>query len=213
MTFATTGMGDGRDKISDIGPQGPQKDKDLAKASKKQGKLETLTFDRKSVVAIYDEYQPLIYGYIYRRTGEVEIARDLTTEVFHRFLKALYEGNEPTVSLRAWLYRVAHNLVIDYYRRREHRQHLVLDEKLYASGDGLDQAVERTLLSERLRLAIAELTEDQQQVITLKFLEGLSNEEVAGMLGKTIGAVKSLQHRALASLQRQLTPAEEEAVL
>lgn len=203
-------MGDGRDMIWGIHSQ---KDKDLAKADEKQGELETRRFDRKSLTAIYDEYQPLVYGYIYRRTGEVEIARDLTTEVFHRFLKALQQGNEPSVSLRAWLYRVAHNIVVDYYRRREHRQHLVLDEEVCASGDELDQAVERKLLTEQLRTAITELTEDQQQVITLKFLEGLSNEEVAGMLGKSIGAVKSLQHRALASLQRQLTPAEEEAVL
>jgi RNA polymerase sigma-70 factor (ECF subfamily) len=100
--------------------------------------------------------------------------------------------------------------VVDHYCRQEFRQHIDLNEEICGSGDNPDQAVEMRLLAEQARTAITMLTADQQQVITLKFLEGLSNQEVAQAIGKSVGAVKSLQHRALASLQQQLSQAKEE---
>jgi RNA polymerase sigma-70 factor (ECF subfamily) len=72
---------------------------------------------------------------------------------------------------------------------------------------------ERHISAAQVRIALQHLTTDQQQIIALKFLEGLSNEEVANVLGKPVGAIKSLQHRALAALQRQLTPAKEKALV
>lgn len=166
-------------------------------------------FEEEALAAIYDEYHPLIYRYIYRRVGEVETARDLAAGVFQRFLQALDENGGPERHLRAWLYRSAHNAVVDHYRRRQHRQHLPLKETLVDGGENPSRQAERHLAAEQIRVALRTLTPDQQQVIVLKFLEGLSNQEVAAMLGKTEGAVKSLQHRALASLQRYLQAAEE----
>ncbi len=168
--------------------------------------------DRKTLAAIYDDYQPLVYGFIYRRTGDIEVARDLTAEVFRRFLQALQQRNGPTDSLRAWFYRVAHNIVVDHYRRQQFRDHLPLNEGILGAGESPDQAAERQLLAEQVRAALTQLTTDQQQVINLKFLEGLTNKEVAEILGKPIGAVKSLQHRALAALQRELVQVEEEVL-
>lgn len=72
-------------------------------------------FDRQTLADVYESYQPLIYSYIFRRVGDVETARDLTADVFKHLLQALQEGNGPEQSLRAWLYRAAHNQVIDYY--------------------------------------------------------------------------------------------------
>lgn len=162
-------------------------------------------FDRGALTAIYDDYHPPLYRYIYRQVSEVETARDLTAEVFRRFLQALQAGNGPESNERAWLYRTAHNVVIDHYRRRQHRQHLPLEEPLPAPGQN-DPALlaERGLAVGQVRRALNELTPDQRQVIILKFLEELSNEETAAILNKPVGAVKSLQHRALAALQRLL---------
>jgi len=168
--------------------------------------------DQAALAAVYDEYQPPIYRYIYRLTGEVEIARDLTSEVFHRFLQAIRNGGGPEHHLSAWLYRAAHNAVVDHYRRRERQQHLPLDEELVsATGDPAEMA-ERRRSAAQVRAALQHLTPDQQQVIALKFLEELSNEEVAAILEKPVGAVKSLQHRALAALQRHLAPDKERAL-
>jgi RNA polymerase sigma-70 factor (ECF subfamily) len=168
--------------------------------------------DPAALAAVYDEYQPPIYRYVYRLVGEVEIARDLTSEVFHRFLQAIHNGGGPEHHLSGWLYRAAHNAVVDHYRRRERQQYLPLDEELVSTTDDPAEATERSRSAAQVRAALQHLTPDQQQVIALKFLEGLSNEEVAAILRKPVGAVKSLQHRALAALQRHLTLDKERAL-
>jgi RNA polymerase sigma-70 factor (ECF subfamily) len=170
-------------------------------------------FDQATLAAIYDDYHQPIYRYIYRQVGEVETARDLTAEVFHRLLKAFQQGQGPDQKLQAWLYRTAHNVVVDHYRRQQHRRHLPLDEALVNTGDDPVRQTEDHISAEVIRAALQRLTPDQQQVITLKFLAELSNEETAAVLNKPIGAVKSLQHRALAALKRQFNSAKEKVLL
>ena len=169
-------------------------------------------FDKAALAAIYDTFHPKIYGYIYRRVGDVEVSRDLTSELFHRFLQTVKQGKGPEQQLKAWLYRAAHNIVIDHYRRQKHRNHLELTDQLIGQDSKLEQITEQQLLAQNLRKAIHTLTPDQQQVVTLKFLEGFSNSEVAEILDKPIGAVKSLQYRALHSLQRELTVQKEQVL-
>lgn len=163
--------------------------------------------DSQALAAIYDRYHEAMYAYVYRRVGDVETARDLTGELFQHFLEALNKGGGPDEHLRAWLYRSAHNLVVDYYRRQQHRQHLPLDEAILAGSDNPAAAAEVALEVSRVRRALHHLTEEQQQVLALKFLQGLSNEEVAVVMDKPVGAVKALQHRGLKALQRHLAPA------
>ena len=150
---------------------------------------------------IYDQYSVKIYTYIYHRIGDARLAEDLTAEVFLKMLEAVKASAGWKISLSGWLYRIAHNLVVDYFRRQPRRESLPLDERLMAAQDHPDTRLERILTQQRLRAAVGHLTEDQQQVITLKFVEEMSNAEVAEILGKTEGAVKSLQHRALATLR------------
>lgn len=169
--------------------------------------------DRNTLAAIYDDFHLPIYRYIYRQVGDVETARDLTAEVFRRFLQSIQDRKGPSEYLSAWLYRVAHNLVIDHYRREQHRQHMPLDRDLHAGTDNTGQTAETLVMAEQVREALIHLTPDQQQVITLKFLEGLSNKEVSEITGKPIGAIKSLQHRALAALQRQLVQSEDGVIV
>jgi len=165
--------------------------------------------DRGALTAIYDEYHQPLYRYIYRQVHEVETARDLTAEVFRRFLQALQQRKGPDQQLRAWLYRTAYNVVVDHYRRQTHRRHLPLEEELVNANDDPARLAEDQILAEQVKSALEQLTPDQRQVISLKFLEGLSNAEAAMILNKPVGAVKSLQHRALAALQRQLVKGKE----
>jgi len=167
------------------------------------------SFDQTALATVYDDYHPLMYRYIFRQVGEVEVARDLTAVVFQRFLQAIQDGNGPDRLLKAWLYRTAHNIVIDHYRRQQYRQHLPLHENLVMADDSPEQMADHSLAAEKVRAALHLLTPEQELVISLKFLEGLTNAEVANILDKPIGAVKSLQHRALVALQRQLNPGEE----
>jgi RNA polymerase sigma-70 factor (ECF subfamily) len=167
------------------------------------------SIDRAGLAVIYDENYEAVYRYIYRQVGEVEATRDLAAEVFHRLLQSVQRGKNPDQHARAWLYRTAHNLVVDFYRRQQHRQHLPLDEELVSARDDPVKIAEQRVSAARVRAALRRLTTDQQQVIALKFLEELSNQEVAAILDKPVGAIKSLQHRALAALQRQLAPDKE----
>ncbi len=161
--------------------------------------------DESALAHIYDLHYPAIYRYLYRQLGDVDVARDLAAEVFHRLLAALHAGKGPKNHLVAWLYCTAHNALVDYYRRQRHRQHLTLEEQMIGGMDEPAEMVEHRMLREQLRRALQQLSPDQQQVIALKFLEGLSNEQVALIVGKSVGAVKSLQHRALNALQRQMS--------
>ena len=196
-----------RSSDSLLGQEDAARELDAARLRKAQA------LDRNTLGGIYDDYHQRLYSYIFRRVGDVETARDLTADVFRRFLQATSNGNGPKENLRAWLYRVAHNIVIDYYRRQQNQPSQPLREEWISDGDDPGQAAEQRLQADRVRSAMRHLTPEQQQVLALKFLEGLSNEEVADITEKSIGAVKGLQHRALAALRRQLVEFEEEVPL
>jgi RNA polymerase sigma-70 factor (ECF subfamily) len=168
-------------------------------------------WDSNTLIAIYDDYHEPLYRYVYRQVHDVEIARDLVADLFGRLLQAIQRGRGPDRSAKAWLYRAAHNAVVDHYRAQQVRQHLPLDERMTATGNDPARIAEKQLAAESVRCTLLQLTRDQQQVIALKFLAGFDNQEVAEILDKPIGAVKSLQHRALAGLRRRLLPAEEKA--
>jgi RNA polymerase sigma-70 factor, ECF subfamily len=159
------------------------------------------TLDPEALVAIYDEYSTRIYSYIYHRTGDAAAAEDLTGDVFVRMLEALQTERAWTTSLQGWLYRIAHNLVVDHFRRQSKRDGPELDER-WMSSDDPTTSFEGLFSSHQLRTAMRFLTEEQRQVIVLKFAEGLSNVEVAEVMDKTEGAIKALQHRALEAMRR-----------
>jgi RNA polymerase sigma-70 factor, ECF subfamily len=150
---------------------------------------------------IYDSYAPRIFRYIYHRLGDQFLAEDLTSEVFVRFLNARVAPD----NLAAFLYRIAHNLIVDYLRQHSPAQSLA--EDIQSDQGDPAQLAEIEMERVRLRRAINRLTPEQQQVIVLKFLEGLSNNEIARVIDKPVGAVKALQHRGLATL-RDLLGAE-----
>ncbi|MFN2129418.1 MAG: sigma-70 family RNA polymerase sigma factor [Anaerolineae bacterium] len=165
--------------------------------------------DRETLAGIYEQFHEPIYSYVYRRVNDVEMASDLAAEVFHRLLRSVQQKGFPECEMRAWLYRTAHNLVVDHYRRQTHRQHLPLEEDLVDGGEDPAGLVEQKANADRVRRALRHLTDAQQQVIALKFLQGLTNQEVAEILDRSVGAIKLLQHRGLAALQRHLAADEE----
>jgi RNA polymerase sigma-70 factor (ECF subfamily) len=153
---------------------------------------------------IYDRYAPLVYAYLYRRVHDAHLAEDLTSEVFVRVLRAIQSESFWRTSFRGWLYRIAHNLVVDHYRGQPAVPPLPLDEGLVQDGDGPDVEVVKRFSRQRLWEALQLLTPDQQQVVSLRFGEQLTAREVAEVMDKSVGAVEALQHRALAALRRIL---------
>jgi RNA polymerase sigma-70 factor, ECF subfamily len=169
--------------------------------------MKTTSTDR--LTEIYDEFHTPIYRYIYRQVNDVETARDLTSEVFQNLIHSTRNGSGPTQHLSGWLYRTARNLVIDHYRRQQHRNHQPLDEEMAHPSSSPSMDADRKMTATQLRSALMELTSDQREVIILKFMEGKTNQEVAEIMQKPHGAIKSLQHRALAAMQKLLSASEE----
>ncbi len=163
-------------------------------------------YDVNALAEIYDHYEAKIYSYIYHRVGSQPVAQDLTSQVFLRVLEAIQYQRAWDSSFSGWLYRIAHNLVIDHYRRRGRDTQVPIDDlpMLPSHSEGPEHAAERALTAASLRNAINRLTEEQAQVVTLRFLEGLSITEVAELMGKTEGAIKAMQYRAVTSLRRLL---------
>ena len=149
-------------------------------------------WDEDALAEVYDEYAPALYRYIYRLTGHQQNAQDIVAETFHRFLVALRNGAGPETQLSAWLYRVAHNLVVDYYRRQPRQEPVPLDGDAAGAvvSDGKENRIVREELATQVRAALQLLTPLQQQVIALRYLEGMSNADVAHTVNRTVGAVK-----------------------
>ncbi len=160
--------------------------------------------DEAALAEVFDLYYQPLYRYIYHHVGHVATAEDLTAEVFRRLLEQLYRRRGPKQHLRAWLYRVAHNLVIDDARRNTRRKHEGLREHSATTEHDIVKQADEAILREQARAALAHLTPKQRAVIILRFLEGLDNPEVARILQITVGSVKALQHRGLAAMRRYL---------
>lgn len=167
-----------------------------------------LRADPAALSAIYDQYSDKIYNYIYHRVGQADLAEDLTGQVFMRMLESIRSGKAWQTSFSGWLFRIAHNLVIDHYRRRGRASFVDIEETPLVSPPEQtpERAVETQLSGEHLRKALSQLTEEQAQVITLRFLEDLSITETAAIMGKTEGAIKALQYRAVIALRRVMQP-------
>jgi RNA polymerase sigma-70 factor (ECF subfamily) len=161
--------------------------------------------DESALVEIYNQCQAPIYRYVYYRVGSAALAEELTAEVFVRLVDKIGTFREQGRPILAWLYAIAHNLVADHQRREGRAAWFPLDEAMAADEDGQpSQVVEVRETQSYILAALETLTEPQRQVILMKFMEARSNAEVAAILGKDEGAVKSLQHRALAALRRTL---------
>ncbi len=160
--------------------------------------------DSEALAALYDAYLPKVYRYILARVGTAHEAEDLTEEVFLKMLGAIGEFRWKSVPFSAWLFRIAHNHVVSHFRRSALRKGGALSESIVDEGMDLSKMVEERLALADVRRATAQLPEAQREVITLRFVAGLSIQETARVLGKRENNVKALQHKAVARLQRML---------
>ncbi|MCL5428365.1 MAG: sigma-70 family RNA polymerase sigma factor [Chloroflexi bacterium] len=158
--------------------------------------------DKQALAEIYDLFSPRLYRYALRLLGSPVVAEECVADTFERLLLAMHRGGGPREYLQAYLYRVAHNWVTDYYRRNPLPE-LPLDPNLQADHEP-SQALVEDMDQQRLRSALGCISPDQRQVIVLKYLEGWQNEQISLAISKSIGAVKALQHRGLISLQKIL---------
>lgn len=172
--------------------------------------IEQAKTDPEAFGQLYELYVEKIYNYIYYRLGNHHDAEDLTAKVFYRALNHIAHYNHKGVPFAAWLYRIAHNLVVNWHRDHSRRQMVGL-ENLDLSGDKQESphhAAEQTNERELLLAAIQHLPRERQELLMLKFVERMSNAEIGRVLGRSEGAVKSLYHRTLVSLKELLAEHE-----
>jgi RNA polymerase sigma-70 factor (ECF subfamily) len=165
--------------------------------------------DRDALEELYLIHFDRIYSYLHMTVGNRHDAEDLTTQTFLKMLESINKFRWQSVPFSAWLFRIAHNLSMDHFRasRRWQPEEEVPEPEPQETTE--QDALERIGRKSMLEL-IEGLSPEQQQVLTLKFVFNFANAEAATILGKTEGAIKSLQHRALASLQRELAKREQQ---
>ena len=156
---------------------------------------------------LYERYVGRIYNYIYYRTGSHEDAEDLAARTFFRALKHISRYNDRGAPFSAYLYRIAHNAVANLHRDTKRRQIIALDDIVITASDRDEPAIaaERTDEQEQLLQAIRHLPPERQQLLILKLVEQMSNAEIAGVMDRTEGAIKSLYHRTLVALRAEMT--------
>src|SRR2546425_3824231 len=162
--------------------------------------------DRNALEELYLRHFDRIYSYLHMSVGNRHDAEDLTTQTFLKMLESITRFRWQSAPFSAWLFRIAHNLAMDHFRATRRWQP---EEDVPEPSEELEPSAEAAALQsigrESMLDLIEGLSQEQQQVLTLKFVFNLPNAEVATVLGKTEGAIKSLQHRALVSLQKQIS--------
>ncbi len=155
---------------------------------------------------LFDNHQEAIFRFVWVRVRDHGLAEDLTGEVFMRMIRDLPRYQDRNLPFRAWLYRIAQNLIIDNYRQDKSRHTLPLEQANEAAdpADHPDETVHKNLTIELVQQAMDSLDPDQREVVELRFLAGLSLKDAAAALNKTVAAVKALQHRGLSALRIQL---------
>lgn len=165
-------------------------------------------FDQSALEIIFDSFYDPIYRHIYRHIRHKQTAEDLTADVFRTLIENLNTKNGPNKFLKAWLYRVAQNLIIDEVRRNKYRDADTISEEYQDEKQPVIANLEQKEMQLILRQAVSHLTGKQESVIYLKYLQGLNNDEIAYVLNMTVGTVKALQHRGLNALRRYLNQSE-----
>lgn len=159
------------------------------------------TGDQEAFTQLYESYAPAIYRYVYVRIGNAELAEDIRSDVFIRMLEGLDRYENRGRPMLAWLYRIAHDRMVDTLRRHQLRSHIPLENCSY-SYDGPETTISYQFDIEQLHMCIRDLPLAQQEVIKLRFMAGMSVPQIAAKLGRSEGAVRGLQHRGLQALAR-----------
>jgi RNA polymerase sigma-70 factor (ECF subfamily) len=153
------------------------------------------------LTGLYEEYYDKIAHYVFVHIGNKEEAEDIAGEVFLRALKSLKSYREQGVPMQGWLFRIAHNLTVDYLRKMDKHRTVPIDSVVLQATDDPSNTAERNIEFTRVTEAIKKLTTEQREVINLRFFGGLTSKEVSGVLGKSDGAVREMQRAAIEKLR------------
>lgn len=182
----------------------------------RESEVEAITDDNAVVLAcggnpeafsyLYEKNVTRIYNYIYYRIGSASDAEDITSRVFYRAFGHINSYVDKGVPFSAWLYRIAHNLIANWHRDNLRRKEVPLEDHLDLphKADQPERMLEKNQEMALLLKAIRRISADRQQLILLKYLEDLSNAEIAQIMGRSEGAIKSLYHRALIALREEM---------
>jgi RNA polymerase sigma-70 factor, ECF subfamily len=165
--------------------------------------------DSDALTQVHDRYYGPIFRYVAFRLSDPELAEDLTSEVFVRFLSALRSPNAPQNSLKGWLYGVAARVVADHFRQQYRHPEQALPETAASPTDDPSDIAAAHITWQAVSEAMTALTAEQQQALALRFGDDLSIREAAQIMGKSEGSLKQLQARAIAALTRILSPVRE----
>jgi RNA polymerase sigma-70 factor, ECF subfamily len=161
--------------------------------------------DAEALTQVFDQYAPAIYKYALRHCGNAIVADQIVGDVFEKLLEKLSQGNGPGSNLRSYLFEMAYHTMVDEIRHARRTTPIEMAESARASGNSTAATVEeRTLLETILRAIQNNLTEDQRQVVFLRFMEDFSVKETALIMGKKVGNVKVIQNRAVSAIRRAL---------
>ena len=160
--------------------------------------------DEEAFAQLYEEYFDKIYRYVALKVGDKMEAEDITQQVFLKAIKSISSFKWKGFPFSAWLYRIAHNQIVDYFRKSKKQVSVTLDESLAADDDDPAEVFDHKLDIEKLSSAAKQLTPAQQEVISLRFTSEMSIIQVAQVMGKSEGAVKALQHSAVVALRKLL---------
>jgi RNA polymerase sigma-70 factor (ECF subfamily) len=157
------------------------------------------------LAGLYDEYFDRVARYIYVRLGDRNEAENLAGDVFLKALESLRSYRERGVPMQAWLFRIAHNILVDYLRKKKRMSTVPIDEVSIASQDDPVATADMSIKLKRVNEVMLELTPEQREVVQLRFFGELSSKEVGAILNKSDGAVREMQRAALEKLRRILT--------
>lgn len=160
--------------------------------------------DEEAFAELYEKYFDKIYRYVSLKIGNRVEAEDMTQQVFINALRSISSFKWRGLPFSAWLFRIAHNQVVDYLRKKTRQPVFSLNESIMASKDNPQKMTEQNMNVEQLVLATKNLTPAQQEVIALRFAGELPISQVARIMGKSEGAIKALQHSAIVSLRKIL---------
>ena len=180
----------------------------LSQAAVQQLVARAQTGDRAAFAQLYDAYSKKIHSYLrYHLNGRADLADDLAADVFLKAMEKLHSYQFSGVPFSAWLYRIAHNHLIDYLRALPKRQGVSLDECISVDDPSAERALDETLNQHQLSGALTGLTDDQRQVIEYRFMQDRSIADTARLMAKNEDAIKQLQVRALRNMRRSLNVA------
>lgn len=159
--------------------------------------------DGEAFGTLYDRYLPRIYRFVFLKIGRKEEAEDITHQAFLSAWEHVGKYEHRGFPFSSWLYRIAANAVVDHYRTARHHQDIeTIPEEMFSEVDATEKKMDTAIATRQVRAALLKLETEQQSVLIMRFVDNLSNKEVAEALGKSEGAVRVIQHRALKQLKK-----------